>query len=108
MLSIDGNTWASNFRTSLHKGQLVVRVGGFFNKTRWSSYEWFEPFLRPNYHFIQTSIDNLQDTLKRVKTMPISHLQAIASNGQNAFEALSNKTSISCYVRNTIEGSIKH
>mmetsp|Transcript_70132 Transcript_70132/g.116493 ORF Transcript_70132/g.116493 Transcript_70132/m.116493 type:complete len:311 (+) Transcript_70132:38-970(+) len=102
MLAIDGNGFAGSFKNALQSGQLTVRVGGFSNGKRASSYEWFEPFLRPNYHYIQTSVDGLHDTLEHIKLMPMERIQTIATNGQSAFSALVNKTSIRCYVTNTI------
>ena len=105
MLAIDGNTFASSFKTSLHLGQLVVRVGGFANGQRVSSYEWFEPFLKANYHYIQTDIDHLPTTLEKVRNMPTDKMQAIACNGQRAFSALVNETSVRCYVRKTVQNT---
>jgi len=98
MLAIDGNSWASSFKTSLEVGQLVVRVGGFANRTRLSSYEWFEPYLKHGEHFIQTTIDGLEETLARIKRMPLEELQRIARNGQRAFVALTTNESFRCYV----------
>lgn len=103
ILAIDGNGYSGSFKTSLENGQLAVRVGGFSHNTRWSSYEWFEPFLRPNYHFIQTSVDNLRQTLEDIKAMPLGDARTIAANGQRAFSALVNETSIMCYVHNILQ-----
>ena len=104
MLSIDGNTYASNFKTSLQGGQLVVRVGGYNSTTRrrLSSYEWFEPFLRAGEHYVQTTIDALPETLRRVEAMGVAEMQRIARNGQRAFFALVNSTTIRCYVEQEI------
>ena len=105
MLAIDGNSYAGSFKTSLAKGQLVVRVGGFRNHQRLSSYEWFEPYLRDREHYIQTTIDNLRATLREIEDMPLAELQRIAENGHRAFVALVNNRSIACHVHLVIARS---
>jgi len=98
MLAIDGNAYAGSFKTALFHQKLAVRIGGFSKGHRLSSYEWFEPFLQPDIHYIQTTIDMLHETLQRVAKMSMQKKQQIAMNGHKAFMALINKTSISCYV----------
>jgi len=102
VLCIDGNTWASSFKTALYNGQLAVRVGGVHKHMRLSSYEWFEPYLNHGTHYIQTTIDNLASTLKVLNHTELEVLHQIALNGQKAFIALTNKTSIACHVRHEI------
>lgn len=102
ILAIDGNAYAGSFKTALFHTKLAVRIGGFLKGHRLSSYEWFEPFLRPDVHYIQTTIDSLHETLQRISKMSMQEKQQIASNGHRAFMALINKTSILCYVHNYV------
>jgi len=104
ILAIDGNGYAGSLKTALYHQKLAIRVGGFSGGYRLSSYEWFEPFLQDNIHYIQSSIDALPETLERVAKMSMKAKQQIASNGHKAFMALINKTSISCYVRIAVQG----
>jgi hypothetical protein len=98
ILAVDGNSFSSIFKTALSAKKLVIRVGGVGDGgERLSSYEWFEPFLRNEVHYIRTTLDSLQSTVARVKTLPVDRWRAIADRGHQALKALVTDESISCY-----------
>lgn len=79
-----------------------MRTGGVEDGKRYSSYEWFEPFLKNGIHYIRTSIDDLNSTISKIQSLREDEIHRISKLGHMAFKALYNKTTLQCYARLTI------
>ena len=110
VLAIDGNSYASIFGDALARGKLVVRVGGYRREPassadlspgaageRLSYYQWFEPLLVSGRHYVQTTVDELPETVRRVQHMPLQKQRRIAKAAHEAASWLFSLRGRRCY-----------
>jgi hypothetical protein len=118
MLSVDGNSFASNFAYGILRGQTILRVGGAavsaatgsssgrgdsmldprgaqLRVRRVSSYQWFEPLLVEGEHYLRTDLDDISDKLRTLP--PPAKLRRIAAAGRRAAAQLFSRHSVLCY-----------
>ena len=113
-LAVDGNAEAG-FAHDMLRGDLVVRLGGYdahalAHESRASTYEWWEPLLVDGVHYVRTTVDHVEQTLRQraggagaSKGVAAAQMNgggddaAIARRGRAAMLDLMNATSVRCY-----------
>jgi hypothetical protein len=75
----------------------MLRIGGWNNGVRASSYEWFEPLLVDGVHYLRTDIDHLEDARGKLSAMSDHQLHGIAWRGFRAARAIFSEPSRVCY-----------
>ena len=102
ILAVDGWGQSSLLAETLQQGSMALRVGGINvgvqpNKAWGSEYAWFEPLLVDRRHYVRSTIDQLESTLREVDALGATRRAAIAAAGRAASRALFTSKSMACY-----------
>eukprot|EP01062_Namystynia_karyoxenos_P040394 TRINITY_DN29462_c0_g1_i1.p1 TRINITY_DN29462_c0_g1~~TRINITY_DN29462_c0_g1_i1.p1 ORF type:complete len:548 (+),score=35.52 TRINITY_DN29462_c0_g1_i1:82-1725(+) len=107
VLAVDGHSYASVLKHALLAGSLTVRVGGApdpESRDLGSSFEWFEPLLRPGVHYLRARSD-ASDLLDKVRWAlgNDAEARAVAARGAALMQALQHPLSALCYTRRALD-----